>query len=140
MRHAQEGVVTYDFQKCISMPLRKALEDLREVTLAALPGPWSKLLYFAKLRLRSGGNYSHWGFQQRHGKAADRAMREAHTSIYREVLYTPIPELVIGNKGEESTLLETPADAMVPETADSKSHFLYVLATVKALARRQKRS
>jgi len=133
-------VVSYDFQKRISMPLRKALEDLREVTLAALPGRWSKLLYFAKLRLRSGGGYSHWGLEQRHGKAADRAMREAHTSIYRELLCTSISELVIGNNGEESALMETPAEAMVPPTAESKAHFLYVLATVKALARRQKPS
>ena len=125
------------------MALRKALEDLREVTLAALPGRWSKLLYFAKLRLRSDGKYSHWGFENRYGKEAEPAMREAHASVYREVLRTSIPELLTDcteNQATGELLKDSFTDAMVPPASEEEgqSHLEYVLATVKALLQRQK--
>ena len=123
------------------MALRKASDDLREVTLAAIPGLWSKLLYFAKLRLRSGGKYAHWGFENRHGKQAEPAMQDAHTGIYREVLRTPLPELLEDaeeNKPASDVLISTPVEAMLPPEAESAAHFQYLRATLEVLMKRRK--
>jgi hypothetical protein len=127
-----------------NMPLRKAVEDLREVTLAAISGQWLKLLYFAKLRLRSGGKYSHWGFENRHGSQAEPAMRQAHASVYREVLRTRIPELLedcVENQVGSDLLSGNSVQAMVPENPEEgESHFHYVVASVQALLKRQRQS
>jgi hypothetical protein len=123
------------------MALRKAVDDLREVTLAALPGRWAKLLYFAKLRINSGGKYSHWGFENRHGKEAEPAMREAHASVYRDVLQTPVPELLedcLENGRTSEVLVTTPVRALVPPEAQSERHFRYLIASLEALLRRKK--
>jgi hypothetical protein len=126
------------------MPLRKAIEDLRKITLAALPGRWQKLLYFARLRRESLDKYSHWGFEQKYGKQAESALREAHASVYRDVLRAPLPELLEDSEetGVNSSLLNgEAADAMVPiePEGQAESHFRYILATLKALLRAQKK-
>jgi hypothetical protein len=123
------------------MALRKASDDLREITLAAIPGLWSKLLYFAKMRLRSGGKYAHWGFENRYGKQAEPAMQDAHAGVYREVLRTPVSELLedaVENKPASDVLMSTPVEAMLPPQAESAPHFHYLVATLEALLKRRK--
>jgi hypothetical protein len=126
------------------MQLRKAIEDLREVTLAALPGRWQKLLYFARLRRGSPDKYSHWGFERKYGKQAEPAMREAHAEVYKDLLRAPLSELL--DEGEKdkvaSQLLSNcPDNTMVPLQLGGQSefHFRYVLASVRALLRSKKK-
>lgn len=123
------------------MALRKAIEDLREVTLAALPGRWLKLLYFARLRRHEPSRYSHWGFEQKHGKSAEAALKEGHASVYREVLRAPIPELVQDLKENNADkALALPEESLRPLDAQGPpTHFQYVVSTVKALLKAQKR-
>ena len=123
------------------MALRKASDDLREITLAAIPGLWSKLFYFAKMRLRSGGKYSHWGFENRYGKQAEPAMQDAHADVYREVLRTPVPDLLedaVKNEPASDVLVSTPVEALLPPEAESEAHFQYLIATLEALLKRRK--
>jgi hypothetical protein len=126
------------------MQLRKAIEDLREITLAALPGRWQKLLYFARLRRASPGKYSHWSFEKKYGTEAEPALREAHAEVYRDLLRAPISELLDEGKLNQVAaplLADSSADTMVPLESDgqSESHFRYVLASVRALLRSQKK-
>jgi hypothetical protein len=125
------------------MPLRKAIDDLREVTLAALPGRWRKLLYFARLRHNEPHKYSHWGFERKYGKEADTALREAHSSVFRDVLRSPLPELLDDleeNDLEASMLTSGATEGMAPIEceAQSESHFRYLLSSVKAVLQRRK--
>jgi hypothetical protein len=125
------------------MPLRKAIEDLWEVTLAALPGRWSKLLYFARLRRRSPDKYSHWGFEQKYGSEAQKAISDAHQSVYKDVLGTPVSELLTDCESNDVgvPLVEQESNALIPKSAaHPDSHFRYVLSSVKELLlARQKR-
>ena len=134
-------MLTYVFQKRVKMGLRKAIEDLREVTLAALPGRWLKLLYFARLRRDGDSRYSHWGFEQKYGRSAETALREGHDSVYREVLRAPIQELVQDlheNKADKA--LTVSEESMIPnDIEEPASHFKYVLSTVKALLKEKTR-
>lgn len=123
------------------MPLRKAINDLREVTLGALPGRWRKMLYFAGLR-RNRNEYSHWGFKQKFGKDADAALREAHESLYCEVLRAPLPELMqdCEENGVKGDVLAEKAATMLPITAEKHSdpHFRYILTAVRELLKSRK--
>lgn len=75
------------------MTLESALRDLRETTLAAIPGLLAKLRYLGSLRRREGG-YKHWGMAQVHGEqSSERALKTAHAEILSTVLRTPISEL-----------------------------------------------
>jgi hypothetical protein len=136
---AQYPVVPYVFQNCMGTALKKAINDLRETTLAARPGRWLKLLYFARLRQLVPGKYSHWGFEQRHGTASEQAMRETHEAVLRETLAAPIPLLLhdCEENAAEADLVNEAADTLAPEQIDrpSELHFRYVVASVKELLR-----
>jgi hypothetical protein len=76
------------------MPLRSALQDVRETTLAAVSGLLGKLGYLASLRKRPGG-YQHWGMELMHGhEASQRALKAAHGEIMGKVLREPMPALL----------------------------------------------
>lgn len=127
------------------MPRKKAIEDLWEVTLASVPGHWRKLLYFAKLRRKSPEKYTHWGFESKFGKEADSALRDAHASVYREVLRAPVSDLLkdCEENGAEGELLSgESADTMVPirKEGQSESHFKYLRSTLAALLRSKGRN
>lgn len=120
------------------MPLRKAIDDLRENTLAALPGLWSKLMYFARLRREESERYSHWGLEKKYGKEAEPALQRAHDSVYKEVLRTPLPEIledIERNPVDPSLLTEKSAETMIPIGAERQSapHFRYIVAAMKEL-------
>lgn len=126
------------------MSLRKAIDDLRSSTLAALPGRWLKILYFSRLRRKSPGKYSHWGFEQKYGEEGEDAMRQAHAAAYREVLHAPIKDLLEDaerNEIDPARLTFENEETMVapdPER-ESVSHFHYIIVTMKALLPAQKR-
>ena len=75
------------------MTLGSALRDLRETTLAAIPGLLAKLRYLGSLRRREGG-YKHWGMTQVHGElSSERALKAAHAEVLSTILRTSISEL-----------------------------------------------
>lgn len=126
------------------MPLRKAIDDLRSSTLAALPGRWMKILYFSRLRRKSPGKYSHWGFEQKYGEEGENAMRQAHAAVYREVLHGSIKDLLDDaerNEIDPARLIFENEETMVAPNAEreSISHFHYIIATMKALLPERKR-
>jgi hypothetical protein len=74
------------------MTLKSPLEDLRENTLAAIPGCLAKLSYLGSLHQEGG--YQHWGLSRLHGEeASDRALKKAHAEVLSAVLQTPISAL-----------------------------------------------
>ncbi len=76
------------------MPLKSALEDLVETTLAAVAGLVRKIEYVASLREPAQGRYSHWGLSRVHGEeGAQQAISEAHRRVFLEVLRTPLRDL-----------------------------------------------
>ena len=84
------------------MPLRSALEDLKDTTLRKVTGLLGRLDYLARLR-GPDGKYSHWGLSRVHGEvAAHEALAEAHRSTAAEVLRTPLRRMVrdAENSGE----------------------------------------
>lgn len=75
------------------MPLRSALQDVKETTLAAISGILGKLAYLASLR-RENGHYEHWGMGVVHGpEPAERALKTAHVEVVAAVLRTPVASL-----------------------------------------------
>jgi len=76
------------------MPLKSALQDVKETTLAAIAGLFGKLAYLASLR-RPQGKYEHWGMELVHGaESSERALRTAHTEVISKVLRTPLDTLM----------------------------------------------
>lgn len=72
------------------MPLRSALEDLRDTTLRRVSGLLARLEYLSHLRTKDGG-YSHWGLTRVHGEAAaGEALAQAHQAATAGVLRTPL--------------------------------------------------
>ena len=125
------------------MPLSKAIDDLRESTLAALPGLWAKLAYFARLRRKEPQRYSHWGFEKKYGTAAEPALEQAHHSVYRQVLHAPLPEIledIESNQVDPGGFAGKEAEAMIPIGADKQSapHFRYIVAAMKELCATRK--
>jgi len=75
------------------MPLKSALGDLRQNTLACLSGLLARLAYLASLR-RESGHYEHWGMKSVYGEqTAERAFRTAHGEIVAAILKTPLSAL-----------------------------------------------
>src|SRR5258708_25090289 len=69
-------------------------EDFLKRTLNTLQGIWRKLDYLAELR-RPDGDYEHWGLSRVHGELAARnVLAEIHSSLYTQLLRTPVQELV----------------------------------------------
>ena len=73
--------------------LLKAVEDLKNRTLRALPTLLEKLAYVCSLRSEDG-RYSHWGLVQAYGEQkAQDAIAEVHASMATEMVRTPIREV-----------------------------------------------
>jgi hypothetical protein len=71
-----------------------ALDDLLERSLRMFSGLWDKFHYLCSLR-ESSGRYEHWGFVRTHGEvSAQAAFAEVHTSLFSQILRTPLAELL----------------------------------------------
>ena len=127
------------------MPLRSAVADFEDTTLAAIPGLLRKLHYIAGLR-DGRGNYSHWGMERVHGQdAARRAIRVAHSAVLSQVLRTSLRVLdqdlrrsvASGQVTEHELLasLEKLASQALPDgaVAASEKHLTAVLHALSAL-------
>ena len=75
------------------MTLLSVDDDFAYTTLRAIPGLLAKLRYVAGLR-GEDGQYVHWGLARVYGEpAAQRALAEAHVSLFLQVLRAPLREL-----------------------------------------------
>lgn len=71
-----------------------AFEDLLKRTLGPVAGLWGKISYLASLR-DGKGIYEHWGFTRSHGElSAQNAFSQAHSSLFSQILRTPLSELL----------------------------------------------
>ncbi len=76
------------------MRLLSPSEDFSSKTLSALEGGLARLFYLASLK-DGDGHYRHWGLARTYGESvASEIGSLAHREALREVLRTPIPELV----------------------------------------------
>lgn len=130
-------MLAYELQKA-DMALRKADTDISQTTLAALPGLWRKLLYFARLRRNPSGTYQHWGIEQKYGVEGKRALADAHGKIFTDALQTSVEELLRdaqdNGAAEELTRLES-IETMIPldPKTGSRRHFSSVITAVREL-------
>ena len=76
------------------MTLLSVNDDFAYTTLRAIPGLLGKLRYVAGLR-GEDGSYAHWGLARVYGEAAaQRALAEAHMSLFLQVLRAPLRDLL----------------------------------------------
>src|SRR5437016_960633 len=76
------------------MTILSAQLDFVHRTLAALPGRFSKLVYLAGLRNGWGEN-EHLGLVRTYAEVpAKKAIKQAHSEVFLEVLRTPLAKLV----------------------------------------------
>lgn len=81
------------FGICNKMPLKSALQDMKETTLRAVSGLLGKLAYLGSLR-HGRRKYEHWGMETVHGpESSERAIRTAHVEVVAAVLRTPLASL-----------------------------------------------
>lgn len=79
----------------ISADFNSAMRDLRERTLADLPGGVTKLVYLSSTRDYNTGEYQHAGLADRFGgEIAQEALAKCHEVTFRELLDTSLAELV----------------------------------------------
>jgi hypothetical protein len=131
------------------MVFLSALQDFVVRTLGSFSGALAKLVYIGELR--RDGDYEHWGLSRAHGEAAaKRAISDAHTQVWLEVLRTPLAKL----SGEMRSLFNEdaagdavagwrarPGKLIPPDTSGgSKRHFNSILLALSLLARAGKGS
>jgi hypothetical protein len=134
------------------MTLKSALQDLRESTLAAISGLFTKLSYLASLRNREGG-YGHWGLSLVHGEeSSQKALKSAHSEVLSAVLRAPISELQedLRESSQESSKSEAAyveamreqVNELLPSAQDKAAarHFNSVLVALSSLEKNRKRA
>ncbi len=126
--------------------LKSPFDDFSDRTLTALPGTLSKLEYVAGLR-QADGDYSHWGLAHTHGEsAANVAIAQAHSEVFRLTLRTPLSRLWEeirstakdhgGDVRQFARQLIELSDGLIPKDlkGGSPRHFNSVLQALSALA------
>src|SRR5438094_7132065 len=72
-----------------------AVRDLRNRTLARLPGDVSRLVYLASSRALNTGRYSHDGIAFHFSEnVASKAMAACHAEIFDRLVYCSLEELI----------------------------------------------
>lgn len=114
------------------MTISSAYEDFCARTLQALGGAWERLRYVAGLR-GPEGRYQHWGLARTFGDdAVQRALAEAHTALFLEILRTPLRRL-----DAEFSAAESPAwSSYLPAGLEggTPEHFNSIVSALSALA------
>ena len=121
------------------------LEDSIKTILARGMGTWGKLQYVASLR-QPEGTYLHWGLTRLHGeRAVRRAFVEVHVGLVRQVLHSPLSELMEDLKREAedygsssgeclSNLSRRAAELVPPESGEgARRKFNSVLTALSAI-------
>lgn len=74
---------------------RNASDDLRNRTLAAIPGELARLVYLASTRDYNSGRYHHEGLSARFGfEQAQEALEEAHRGVFLRLSGLSLERLV----------------------------------------------
>jgi len=77
------------------MDVEAAIEDLKNRTLAAIPGEFARLVYLASTRDYNTGQYYHAGLAfQFTEEVARAALAACHQESFSRLLLTPLEELV----------------------------------------------
>lgn len=120
------------------MTISSAYNDFCARTLAALVGAWERLRYVAELRAPDG-RYRHWGLSRSFGDAAaQRALAQAHTELFLEVLRMPLRRLA----GEASLPETFDLAAYLPGNLEggTPEHFNSIVSALQALAEARRQS
>lgn len=113
------------------MAFSSAYEDFCLRTLAALVGAWQRLQHMAEMRA-SDGRYRHWGLSRTFGDAAaQRALAQAHTELFLQVLRMPLRSLA----GEASTTQMSELASYLPGNLEGgiPEHFSSIVSALQAL-------
>jgi len=128
------------------MRIVSAFDDFMHRTLDTMEGVWQRLEFLAGLRVGKK-QYEHWGMSATYGEEkANKAISEAHTSVFLDTLRTPVPDLYEqatradaakeGGVGEYAEHLSRNENVVPSELAGgSAQHFSLVLKMLKFLAR-----
>jgi hypothetical protein len=77
------------------MEVQRAVEDVRERTLAKIPRVLDRFIYLASMRDYNTGLYQHEGLASRFSQAiACEALADCHREVYRELISCPLEDLV----------------------------------------------
>jgi hypothetical protein len=78
-----------------SADVELACKDLRERTLANIPGDFARLIYLASTRDYNSGEYHHAGLARRFKEdVARRALAICHEEVFRRLVLSSVAELV----------------------------------------------
>lgn len=78
-----------------NVDIEPAISDLRNRTLARLPGDFSRLVYLASSRDLNTGHYSHDGLAFHFSEnVASKAMALCHREIFDRLVYASLEELI----------------------------------------------
>ncbi len=78
-----------------SEDVEAAVEDLRNRTLAKMPGDFARLIYLASTRDYNTGEYYHEGLAFQFGeKAARKALASCHRDLFQRMMQCSVRDLV----------------------------------------------
>ncbi len=93
--------------------IEPAVRDLRNRTLARLPGDISRLVYLASSRDLNTGRYSHDGLTFHFSETvASKAMAACHREIFDRLVYCSLEELIEELQSYISSTAERPEDVL----------------------------
>jgi len=96
-----------------NIDLEPAITDLRNRTLARLPGDFNRLVYLASSRDLSTGRYSHDGLAFHFSETvASKAMAACHTEIFDRLLFCSLEELIVELRKYISSTEIRPGDVL----------------------------
>src|SRR5437762_12586574 len=93
--------------------IEPALRDLRNRTLARLPGDFSRLVYLASSRDLSSGHYSHDGLAFHFGEnVASKAMTACHAEIFHRLVFCSLEVVIVVLRNYISSTSIRPKDSL----------------------------
>ena len=95
------------------LEIEPAMRDLRNRTLARLPGDFSRLVYLASSRDLNTGKYSHDGLAFHFSESvASKAMAACHREILERLVFCSLEELIEDLRKYISSTAERPEDVL----------------------------
>ncbi len=96
-----------------NVEIEPAVRDLRNRTLARLPGDVSRLVYLASSRDLNTGRYSHDGLAFHFSEnVAYKAMAACHAEVFDRLVYCSLEELIKELRSYISSTAEKPGDVL----------------------------
>jgi len=96
-----------------NVEIEPALTDLRNRTLARLPGDFSRLVYLASSRDLNTGHYSHDGLTFHFSESVcSKAMAACHAEIFDRLLFCSLEDLIVELRKYISSTEVRPGDVL----------------------------